>query len=569
MNAFGVNVEGLDVAVFLAQARLVAALGSLAWVALVLRWRRPSVVLGGVLAANAFVWLVTSWPLQRIYALGPSADRMTNVAWCTVVAAGGSPLETAQVGQLHFEPLWGVLVASLSGFDPDRVLALDPFLSLAVALLFPAALYAGLKPAEEGAAWSTWERAAAAMAGSLLLAAPLDYVSTYGVPWSLMFLLKPNHALALVLFPLFLRAFVRLRGWGSRVLVGLLLHVLAWAFVLHMAYVAVGLAVYAAWSWLTRQPDARRVLADVATVLGVNVLIVSPYLVMLFVGYPFLTPLPIHQIVPTSPHLLEMTFRLGPLFPLGAWGVVVAYRRGDRLGRVWSAQVAGAYLIWLAYLVLSAMHEARERDEIAFWIRMLMATSAGIGAWDLCSRLAARWQGTRATPARRAAALMVVALPWCLPCWWQPDRMDRYFTASLAPLPRRIAEPALYLRRHAEPGAVVASDPDYSRWLSALGARRVLRDGHMHLTSYQPERDRVLYTLLRDGDAARVAAAAERFQIRYLVVTPALLAAHPGVTLEDLASRAHWDPVAMTEEDDGDPVVVFRLLREPGPGTRG
>jgi hypothetical protein len=189
VNAFGVDVGGLDVAAFLTQARAVAALGALAWVALVLRLGRPAVLLAGVLAASAYAWFITSWPLQRIYALGPSADRVTNLAWCTVVAAGGPPLQTAQVGQLHFEPFWGVLIATLSGFDPDRVLALYPFLSLLVAMAFPVAIFVGLKPPREGQGWSPWERGVAALFGSLLVAAPFDFVSTYRVPWSLMFVL--------------------------------------------------------------------------------------------------------------------------------------------------------------------------------------------------------------------------------------------------------------------------------------------------------------------------------------------------------------------------------------------
>ena len=560
MNAFGVDVGGLDVAAFLAQARLLAALAGLAWIALVLRARRPAVVLVGAMAANALAWLVSTWPLQRIYALGPSADRITNLAWCTMVAAGAPPLQTSQVGQLHFEPLWGLLVAALSGFDADRVLALYPFLPLPMAIAFPVALYVGLRPAEPGEGWSPWERAAAALAGTLLISAPFDYMTTYRVPWALMFLLKPNHSLALVLFPLFLYAFVRVRGWRSRIAVGLFLHLVAWTFVLHMAYIAIGLAVYAAWTLVAGRGDGRRAVVDVATVIGVNALIVSPYLVMLLVGYPFLQPVAIQQIATASPHLLETTFRLGPIFPLGVWGVVVAHRRGDRLGRVWSGQVVGAYLVWVGYLVLSAMHQARERDEIAFWIRILMAVSAAVGAWDLAARVGARWRGTRATPAWRAAALMAMALPWCLPCWWDPARMDVLFPGSLPPLPRRIVEPTDYIRLHAPPRAAVASDPDYSRWIAALGGRQVLRDRHMHLTADQPDRERVLDTLLREPDGASVAAAAARYRIGYLVVTPALLAMYPGVTLEDLASRPHWERVLVTgEEGGGDPIVVFRL----------
>lgn len=569
MNLFGADVSTLDVAAFLAHARLLAVLGGLAGLALLLRLRQPALLLGAAVAANTYLWFVSNWPLQRLYALGPSLDRVTNLAWCTVVAAGGPPLSTAQVGQLHFEPLWGALIAMLAGFDPERVLALYPYLSLVTATAFPLALYVGLKPETEGASWSPWERAAAAVAASLWSSSPFDSVSVYAVPWSLMFLLKPNHALALILFPLFLRAFVRIRGWGGRIAAGLFLHVLAWAFVLHMAYIAVGLAVYAAWACWERPADGRRALVDVATVLGVNLLIVSPYLYMLFVGYPFLTPVAAQQLAQASPHLLEMTYRLGPVFPLGVWGVVVAHRRGDRLGRVWSGQVAGAYLIWLGYLVLSALHQARERDEIAFWIRFLMAASAAIGAWDLASRIGAWWRGPAATPAWRAVVLLLLALPWSLPYWWDPARMDRYFPGSLPPLPARIAEPARFVRRHAEPTAVVASDPDYSRWLAALGARRVLRDEHMHRTADHAERVRVLDTLLRETDGERVAAAAGRYHIRYLVVTPALLAAHPGVTMESLASRAHWEPLAVFQEGDEYPVVVFRLAPGLAAVTRG
>lgn len=568
MNAFGADVSGLDVGAFLAHARLVAALGLLLWVLLLVRWRRPGVLLGGAVAANAFVWLVTCWPLQRLYALGPSADRLTNLGWCTVVAAGGAPLQTTQAGQLHFEPFWGVLVAALAGFDAERVLALYPFLSLAAAVLLPLSIFVGLRPSAPGEGWSAWERAAAAAAASLLWAAPLDFVGTYRNAWSLSFLLKPNHSLAILLFPLFLHAFVRIRGTWGRIWVGLFLHVLAWAFVLHMAYIAVGLAVYALVELGARRADARARVRDVAVVFGVNLLIVSPYIVMLFVGYPFLTPLARNQIAATSAHLLEATVRLGVLFPLGAWGAVVAWRRGDRLGRVWTAQLVGIYVVWLGFLVLSAMHQARERDEVHHWLRLLVAASAGIGAWDLAGRAARAWRARGLEPALRAAALLALAAPWSLPYWWDPARMDPYFARSVAPVETVLAEPAAFIRRHAAPRDVVASDPDYSRWIAALGARRVLRDGHMHRSADHADRENVLETLLRGTDPAAVRAAAARYRVRWLVVTPALLDQHRGVTLESLAAREHWEPLLYTQDGEDAPVVVFRLTAAPS-GARG
>jgi hypothetical protein len=563
VNAFGADVSGLDVPAFLERARLLAALGLALW-ALLLAWtRRPAVLVAGAVVANAFVWFVTSWPLQRLYALGPSADRLTNVGWCAVVAAAGQPLQTTQVGQLHFEPFWGLLVAALAGFDAERVLALYPFLSLALAVLLPIVLYAGLRPSAPGDGWSAWERATAAAAACLLWSAPLDFVGTYRTAWSLSLLLKPNHSLAILMFPVFLYAFVRIRGTWGRIAVGLFLHLLAWAFVLHMAYIAVGLAVYAVLELLARRADARARVLDVAVVFGVNLLIVSPYIVMLLVGYPFLTPLPRNQIAEVSPHLLEPTVRLGLLFPLGVWGAVVAYRRGDRLGRAWTAQVVGIYVVWIGYLVLSAMHQARERDEVHHWLRLLIAVSAGVGAWDLAGRAARCWRARGLDPALRAAALLVLAAPWTLPYWWNPARMDPYFPRSLPPIERTLAEPAEFIRRHAAPRDVAASDPDYSRWIAALGARRVLRDGHTHRNADHADREAVLETLLRGTDAADVRAAAARYRVRYLVATPALLDQHPGVTLDTLAAREHWEPLLYTQEGEERPVVVFRLSAGP------
>ena len=88
MNLFGVDVRALDVEAFLAAARHAFPLLALVWLVLVVRLRRASVLLAGVLLANAYAWLETNWPLQRLYALGPSSDRVNNIALCQVVAAG-------------------------------------------------------------------------------------------------------------------------------------------------------------------------------------------------------------------------------------------------------------------------------------------------------------------------------------------------------------------------------------------------------------------------------------------------------------------------------------------------
>ncbi len=203
-NCFGIDPSGIDVPAFLVAMRLGFVVAAVATALLLARRGGARTVLALALLGNTWAWTATHWPLQRPYAVGPSHDRVGNLALCQVVAAGNSPLRTPQVGQIHFEPLWGLVVAALSGFDPVRVLQIYPFLPLAVLALFVGALYAGLRPPPGEAGFTPWERALIAGAATLLSSSPLDHLGVYRVPWSLAFLLKPNHALGLVLFPLVL-----------------------------------------------------------------------------------------------------------------------------------------------------------------------------------------------------------------------------------------------------------------------------------------------------------------------------------------------------------------------------
>jgi hypothetical protein len=567
-NLIGLDVAGLDVPAFLGAARLLYPLLALAWLVVLWRVKRPWWLLLGAVAGNAYAWGVANYPLLRLYAMGPSRDRVSNVALCQVVAAGNSPLHTWQVGQLHFEPFWGLLVAAVSGWSTERVLTLYPYFALATSVGFALSLYFGLLPRGRAAAgpdeaWSAWERALVAGSATLLVSTPLDFISTYRVPWSMTFLLKPNHAVGLILFPLVVRAFVSIRSWRARVGAGLLLHLMGWAFILYMAYTAIGLAVFAAWSLLRRRKEARTDAIDAAVVLGVNALIVSPYVIMLLVGYPFLVPLPVMTISPASPHLLETTTRGGWLFALGLWGAVVAYRRGDRQGRVWAAQVAGAFMIWVGYLALSALQLARERDEIYFWLRFLTAASAAIGAWDLARRLAA-WSRHPWPAAARAGALALLAVPISLPYWWDPLRMDSYFPGSLPPLSASIQEPTRFLRRSTEPRAVVAGDHDYARWVGALGARRVLLGDHLHSPGDRPRREALERDLALGTDPAQSTATAAAYGVRYLVVTRAFLRHHPGSSWAALRQRADLRLAHLTGDPAADFVGVFEIL----PGER-
>jgi hypothetical protein len=567
VNLFGADVRALDVDAFLAAARHLFPLLALAWLVLVVRRRQPGVLLLGVLLANAYAWLETNWPLQRMYALGPSSDRVNNVALCQVVAAGHSPLHTPQVGQLHFEPFWAVVTAVVSGWNPQRLLAIYPFFALATVCGFAASLFFALRPltaaadasSEEGA-WSGWERALIALFATLLSSVPLDYAGPYRVPWAMTFLLKPNHALGLVLFPWVLRGFARIRGWRDRILVGVLLHVLGWAFVIHMGEVCVGLMTFAVLATLLRREEARRDWLDVAAVIGINLLVVSPYLYMLFKGYGVFQSTARMQIPPASPHLLEATTRTAGLFALAVWGAIVAWRR-DRLGRVWASMALAALVLWLAYYPLSMLQQAKERDDVYYWLRVHIAIGAAIGAWDLGRRLAARLGAARLAPPMRAALLTAVALPFTVPYWWNPSRMDLYFPGSLQPLPAEITGPAAFLSAQGATDVILAGDPTAARWMAALTGARVLLARDFAAPGDYWSRLELGAALARGGPGDPPADAA-RYGVSHLVVTKELLDV-AGVTLQDVDRRPYLRRVHFSGDPEADYVALFAVNRGP------
>ncbi len=583
MNLLGIDVSSLDVAAFERTTRLLYPFLALAFLALVWHRRSARLLLAGVLLANAWLFVATQWPLQRLYGMGSSRDRVNNVGLALVVAAGNSPLETAQPGQLHFEPFWGLLLALLSGFDPERLLRLYAFMPLVALTLFCLALYHGLRaPPGSAVAMTGFERALVAGFATLLCSSPLDATSSYRITWALMFLLKPNHALGLVLLPLVLRAFARMRSLPGRIGVGFLLQLMGWAFVIHMGLTAIGLVLYALASLLLRRDQARRDVLDVLVVLGVNLLIVSPYLYMLMVDFPFTTP-GAHATIPAwSPHLLEVTWRTGWLLPVAAWGTWCLWQRGDRLGRLWATQVVAGLLSWAVCLVLSEWRLARELDEFYQWCRFTGALAAAVGAWDLLGRLAAHLASGAAQgalvgrelyatlarrvalePAARATLLALLVLPASVPYWYDAALMDPFFEGSRPPLPALIRSPTDFLRHHTGARDIVAGDREFAPMVSALGARRVLVSARLNTPRDITARSAAERALVLGDDPLARQAAFERFGVRWLVATPSLLQQY-GTTLEALRLRADLQEAHLTREGPQRFVAVFRVL----PGAR-
>jgi hypothetical protein len=567
VNFAGVDVGSLDVEAFVWQGRVVYVLVALAWIAGLPIVNRPAWLLLGVGLANAHAWLITNWPLQRLYALGPSSDRLNNLSWCQVVAAGHSPLYTAQLGHVQLEPFWSLLMAGLSGGSPERLLAIYAWMPLVTAVAVALSVFYATRPLAPGsdpAHWTGWERAAMAGFATLLFSAPWDFAGVHGVPWARLYLLKPNHAVSLALVPWMLRAFASADTWRARLWAGVLLHVVAWAFALNMALACIGLAAFVLLSVPRGRAEWRAALALVATGVLLNVLIASPYLWMLFQGFTVLASAPRLRIHEASPHLLEAVGRMGWLVALAVWGAFATWRQ-DRMSRLWIGQAVGALAAWLGLYLLSAWQQAKELDDIFYWFRFTTSVLAARGAWHLAQGAAQRlgpWlrRPAAGSPAWAAALLALAVLPRTLPWWWDPPRMDPYFEGSRAPLPRSITRTAELLSG-LEPQGVLGGDPAMARWMAALTGRRLL------IAAAHPDaRDYVARHRLNDGllaGNAEVLSDLDRWGLRYIVVTRRLLSPR-SLTLEDLARRPYLRRLGVSMGEEGDLVALYAVER-PGP----
>lgn len=384
MNLLGFPVDGLDPKDFLLTMRVSFVILTVLGVVLLARGPDPRraarVVLAVGLAGHTLAWCATMLPLPNVYGANGSQDRENHLGWANVVALGFSPLHTFQVDHLHFEPVWPLITAAVAGFEVDRVAAVFQWMPLVVglALLLSVRFAWGRGMNGPGA---SLEGAFAALGAILLLASPQDFAAPFRNPWALTFLLKPNHALGLVLVPLAALALSRARDLKTRLFAGFVLHLIGWAFVIHMALFVAGLAVFVVLSWVTRRGERAKDLIDAGAAVGVNLLIVSPYLFMLVVAYPFLSgdgP----RVSPFSERFLEGPLRMGGFFLLSVLGAWTTYRERGRLGRILASQWLAAHLIWQAFPLLGLFGQAREQDEAFYWCRFWTGLFAGVGMFQ-------------------------------------------------------------------------------------------------------------------------------------------------------------------------------------------
>jgi hypothetical protein len=541
-NLFGVAIDGLDVPFFLAGARVLFVIAVFA-LAMASRGRNPRqtalAVLAAGIAGHSLAWVATMFPLPNMYGVNGSMDRENHLGWANMVAQGFSPLQTFQLDHLHFEPVWPLITAIFAGFDIERVPLVFQWSPLVLGLLVLFSVrFVWARTASPGSE-NPVEASFAGLGALLLLSVPGDYAGPFRDPWALTFLLKPNHALGLVLAPLAALALARAHDLRSRLLAGFVLQLVGWAFVIHMALMVAGFAVFVLLSWLSGETERKKDLIDAGTAVGANIALVSPYLLMLLVAYPIFEPSGRPPVSPFSDRPIEATFRMGVLLVLSAWAAWGTYRRGSRLDRILAAQWLGAHVVWQAFPALSLVGLAREQDEAFYWCRFWTGLFAAIGVfravgWVLGRLRFGAFAPRAARPSAAGAISLVLLLPSLVPAWWNPSRMDQYFAASQRVMPDWIAEPTKFIKENTEKDAVFAGDQDYARWIAAHGGRRVLLAESLNAPKDGPQRETAVLALLRNNPEELVEEATRKYRVGYVVVTSLQSAGNPPEGLESL-----------------------------------
>jgi hypothetical protein len=504
-----------------------------------LMWRRPrpGAALALVIVANLAAWAVYTWPLGRLYALNDFSDVSFNVGSAACAAATGNPFDHTQTGFAHLEPFWSGLLALLAMGHPERVLPMYAWLSPFGIVFVSLGLYFGLRAADDED--DRWERVLIVLAVMGLSSWSQNQRPPIPPLWSGNFLLKPNHVAAWGLAGIALGLWARrARPW----VLGLVLGVMAWVFILDWAFLCAGLVLGA---WLRRDRTRADGIA-LAKALGLSLLIALPYIRHLTRDHNPLaaggTP---EQI--WLDHLGQRirspewaTLDLGVLLLLGLAGAIVAWRRRSPRDAILLGTMGALWAAWLAYQATAPFGFAPEADEHHYFLRFAVAVVAGLALAAAALEAEARLAWRKGQGAMLA---MAVCWPLTFPAYWDPPGMDRYFIYNLEPIPVRAQEYARWVRENTPPEAVFVAGRHAATWIPVLAGRRILIASDARPPADYPARKEAEVALLMSRDPSLIAETARRYGITHIAIDAAMTEEYGEETLKGLGKLPVFAPV--------------------------
>lgn len=498
------------------------------WLLALHRWRRPATVFVGSVLFALFAWLSGELPLKRLYAFGPPHDRMFNVAMGATSATGHSPFESYQAGAADLEPFWRAALALLARGQPEEVLRIYPYLTPLVMLLLPLSLWLGLgrrTPDPDENKLRGWELALIAYSVLLLSSSAGERFGVFHSFWSMTLLLKPNHVLGFILIAIWIRAWTSTRRIVRTWVAGAILGLLAWVFLMHWAYLLVGLACFPLVSRASgRDPELGRTLSVVA----ISSLAALPYLLFLFQNFHWRHGGAVAEKIWLQLgyeegylNIFSVGYEHGVLFFLSLLGIVGMSVRRRREDVVLLALLLGTVVGWAGYLTTFALEKIIEPDEFYFYSRFLLSVAAGSGAF-----FSLRWlrSASERFHPRWAVLLLLLTLPQTVPYWWNPPLMDRYYDIALEPLPAEMTSLGRWIRGETSPDAVFVAGGPTSLWIASLSGRRVLTTAHYRPPFDYEERRDLERRMLVGREAEAFREAVRRYGVTHLAIEPDYLA---------------------------------------------
>ena len=491
----------------------------LLWAVSLLRWPHKLWFVTGVLLLAGTSLLALQNPLGRPYGVVADGKGLEQLGEVMVVAARGTASEGRMVGDAHLNPLWGLIVAALSGFRPERLLQLYPWLPLLslLALGLAVAWSAGTLHELEDLPRGTLSGLATFVV-LFLSSHRLSFLRPEGPFWTEFFWLTPGIGIAFAALCVcwrFLAASSRSSAlWAALALgfVGCLEPRLAACF-------GIGAVVWMVWMVAT----GRKVWRE-GTALALGTALFMPFGIR---TQPASLPAEMGSWHDGVNRVLSVTLDLGLVFLLAVFGVLLLLQSGRKTERLLACCTGAALLTWTLVSFCSYVGEALDPRLVNGYVRLLIAMSASYGlyrALTACTKvfpeIPSEWRFVpgflRRFPSARLGMMGFVALslPWCFPYWWEPVRMDKLYVESVPVVSRRLLAMGDALRSTTDTDAVFAAGPSYAPWIPALGGRQVLLAGESVEDAAARERAQSLF--VRSQDPAEIALVARRWRLTHL-----------------------------------------------------
>ena len=498
----------------------------LLWAASLLWWPDRLWLLGGTLILAALSWTALDLPLGRPYGLSEEHGGLANLAQPMVAAARGSAAEGWMVRQSNPQPLWSLLLAAVSGFDPENLLAIYPWVPLASMLFMSLAFYWGLGGIREGGGSRSTPSSMSGMSGIapalavffilFLSSSRLSFLQNPGPVWTSLFWSQPRVGFAIGCLAIWIRLLSRSRAPGL-VLAGLTLGLASW---LEPRVCLLAVAGGLVWVLLFQRLAGWRVSLSLG--LGVALLLLWPG--------PW-SPVAVESGLGTWHFafrgLLAVTLDQGGIFFLALLWLVSVWRDGDRTGGLIICLAGTGFALWVGSLLWPTVAAVVDRTLVNLYLRVLVASAAGLGAhrvvvWlvekakELPMETFPTWIRNRSIPATGICLLVALSLPWCFPYWWNPGRLeDMTHIDSIPPVSRQFLALADWIRNKTSPDSVFVAGPRYAPWIAALSGRQVLLIHDDESVPDRPARVRAEKWFMEPRNQARARDAAEQWGLTH------------------------------------------------------